>query len=205
MPKVATPKAPKIKILEPTREIRLDLASGQNPKDGFEGVDLFAPYAKHRVDLLQFPWPWADNSVSAIHCSHFIEHIPMVFIAPDNSVSPMPAHGQELFFRFFDEVYRILHKEGVATFIWPALQSVRAFQDPTHRRFIPGDTMWYLHKAWREANKLDHYNVKCNFEHTVSFSFGSDIAALHQDAQARRIREGWNTIIDFVGVLKPVK
>jgi hypothetical protein len=56
--------------------IKLDLGCGQNPKDGFEGVDIRGGKAKHVVDLFKFPWGFADNSVDEIHCSHFMEHIP---------------------------------------------------------------------------------------------------------------------------------
>lgn len=56
--------------------IKLDLACGQTPKEGYEGVDMYAPNAKYKINLNEFPWPWADSSVDAIYCAHFIEHIP---------------------------------------------------------------------------------------------------------------------------------
>ena len=52
----------------PSTSLKLDLACGQNPKEGFEGVDLYGDKAAHKVDLLKFPWPWADASVDELHC-----------------------------------------------------------------------------------------------------------------------------------------
>ena len=56
--------------------IKLDLGCGLNPREGFEGVDLYGDKAKHKVDLFKFPWPFVDNSVDEIACSHLLEHIP---------------------------------------------------------------------------------------------------------------------------------
>lgn len=64
------------KLYVPKKLLKLDLACGQTPEAGFEGVDLRAPNAQHKVDLFKFPFPWEDSSVEAIHCSHFAEHIP---------------------------------------------------------------------------------------------------------------------------------
>ena len=63
--------------LEQTRPlVRLDLGAGQSPREGFAGVDLYAPDPQYRVDLFSFPWPWADGEVDELHCSHFVEHLP---------------------------------------------------------------------------------------------------------------------------------
>ena len=186
--------------------LKLDLACGQKVEDGFEGVDLFAEQAKWNVDLLKFPWPWPDNSVGEARCSHFIEHIPMVYVH-NGSWSPWPHEGKELFFRFFEELYRVMHKEGSAKIIWPAHKSDRAFQDPTHRRFVPQQALAYLNKAWREDQKLTHgaYDIKCNFVGDIVHSCPTDLLALAPEVQARRFNESWNTIFDFIATLKPIK
>jgi predicted SAM-dependent methyltransferase len=147
------------------------------------------------MNVLLFPWPWEDNSVDEIHCSHFIEHIPMETLIG----------GQDLFFAFFDEMYRVLKPEGSASLVWPDLQTVRAFMDPTHRRFIPKESMLYLNRDWRVQNKLDHYLVKCNFAVNVTHSCASEFTLLHPEAQTRRFNESWNTKIDNYATMKPIK
>lgn len=174
----------------PAPELRLDLACGQHPKEGFTGVDLWADGCE-RVDLLAFPWPWADGSVTEVHCSHFIEHIPM----------RETAEGQDLFFAFFDELHRVLVPGGKATVIWPALKTVRAFMDPTHRRFIPAESLLYLDADWRKANALDHYRVKCDFAGSAVPTVPVETTLRHPEAQAWMFSIGWDRMFDFHATL----
>lgn len=202
-------------LAQPTIQIKLDLACGQNCKEGFEGVDIWSG-ARHVLDLMKFPWPWAPDSVDEINCSHFVEHLPMVFVAnigQQFSVSPMQLSGhKEMLFTFFDECWRILKKtdnpqnpQGRMTVIVPSARSDRAFQDPTHRRFINECTFLYLNRDWRKMNKLDHYNVDCHFGFNVNPSMPNEIGLLHPEAQGRRLRENWNTTIDFHANLVALK
>lgn len=183
----------KIETIQP--DIKLDLACGQTPREGFEGVDLWAPDAKHKLDLLKFPWPWETSSVDELHCSHYVEHIPM---REDET-------GKDLFFAFFDECHRILRPKGTVTVIWPALQSVRAFQDPTHRRFIPAEQMLYLSAEWRKLNKLDHYQVACDFSVNVNPTVQQAETLRHPQVGGNRLRELWNVAVDFHAVLTAIK
>lgn len=195
-------------IAPPEIDIRLDLGAGENVRQGFEGVDLFAPNTKHRQNLFTFPWKWEDSSVTELHCSHFIEHIPMVYIDPNNHVAPIPINENymDLFFKFFDECYRILKPNGVMTVICPTARSNRAFQDPTHRRFIVVETFHYLVKEFRDVNKLSHYTCKCNFGINVEgIGIQIDEMARHAEVQARRFNECWNVIPDWKATLKAIK
>jgi hypothetical protein len=136
--------------LEP-KPLKLDLGAGRNPQPGFTSVDLYAEDVDVKLDLEKFPWPWEDNSVSEIHCSHFVEHL-----------------NQELRWPFFQECYRILKPESIMRIIVPNFKSDRAYGDCTHK-FPPVVPMsfYYLNKQWREANKLTYgpYDIKCNFDH----------------------------------------
>lgn len=206
MSKTKSKKSKTVLIIPASRgaEVRLDLGCGQTPKPGFEGVDLYSEEAKHRFDLLTFPWPFADSSVDEIYCAHFIEHIPMEV-----------RNGKDLLLAFFDEVYRVLKPRGKAEFIWPNLKSVRAFQDPTHRRFIPTEVLYYLHRPWREANKLTHglYDVAADFDFSINPGLTPEVRerleldALHlraPEVQVRtnhRMQEGWDLISDWQAIL----
>lgn len=180
---------------ETTSKINLDLACGQSPREGFESVDAFAPNAKYKVNLLKFPWPWADSSVDEIHCSHFIEHIPMEEV-----------DGKDMLFAFFDECYRILKPTGKMTVICPSARSNRAFQDPTHRRFIVAETFLYFNAEWRLANKLDHYHVNCNFKSTViPMVLQAAIDQKKPEELNMMVHHYWNITLDFQGTLIPIK
>lgn len=143
--------------------LRLDLACGDSKREGFRGVDRVKTKSTDIVhDLLKFPWPFADESTIECHISHFIEHIPMIEV-----------NGVDLFFRFFDEIYRILVPKGRVSIVAPYYSSVRAWQDPTHRRTISERTFLYLNKQWREENKLAHYKVNCDFGFSYGYSIGN--------------------------------
>jgi predicted SAM-dependent methyltransferase len=200
--------------LQPSqRLVRLDLGGGQSPREGFDVVDLNAPNTAHRVDLFKFPWPFADNSVDELHCSHFIEHIPNrdleladILTGPSCRQEVLQEYvGKDMLFAFFDECWRILKPDAWMTLIWPALQSVRAFQDPTHRRYIPLETMSYMSEEWRKVNKLDHYRVKCNFTGDLTFTTGADLNLLHPEAQSRWTKQYWNVLVDHQAKIKALK
>jgi predicted SAM-dependent methyltransferase len=189
---------------------RLDLAAGQSPIAGFEGVDIW-PKSQHVVDLQKYPWPFADNSVAELHCSHYIEHIPMEYVVDEDG------RPKDALFAFFDECYRILVHEGWLKIAVPCHRSDRAFQDPTHRRFITPATFMYMNRRWREINKLDHYNVKCNFgvlaEVPGQVGRGLDVVPivpqemtlLHAEVAAGRMQSQWNTILDWNATLQAIK
>jgi hypothetical protein len=190
-------------VIAPPAVLRkLDLGAGQNPRAGFESVDLLAPSAQHRVDLFKFPWPWEDSSVEELHASHFVEHIPDRDVeerdlSRDNPMIRDRFVGQDMAFAFFDECWRILRPGGVLTVIVPALSGDRAFQDPTHRRFIPAVWFAYFSAEWRAAQRLDHYRVRCDFGVNVQHTCDPLMNTLSPEAQARRFTESRNTIYDF--------
>lgn len=202
-----TPASPSAKATQaPTHEVKLDLACGQSVREGFEGVDLYSKEAKHKVDLFRFPWPWADNSVDELASSHFVEHVPMTYLCKKHGHEQLPCEGaQDLFFAFFDECYRILKPGGKMHIVVPTCRSERSFQDPTHRRFIAQATFFYLSDVWRKTNKLDHYNVKCNFTGDVNFSFDASIQGRHEEVQRELFQHAWNVLHDWLVVLKAVK
>lgn len=178
------------------RPVRLDLASGQTPREGFTGVDLFT--GDNRVDLLRFPWPWADGSVTEVHCSHYVEHIPMAYVDAENALHLGPAADRrDLFLAFFAEVHRILKPGGKATIVVPYLRHERAFQDPTHRRFLCEASFLYLSDDWRRANKLDHYVSGCNFSANVMRIVNQEESIRHPEVMGQRLLNLWNVCTDL--------
>lgn len=200
----------KIELVEATSNsgLRLDFGSGQSPKEGFEGVDLYAPEVRHRVDLWKFPLPWEDNSVEEIHCSHFLEHLPMREVGLGdlrNQDVTSEFLGKDFLFAFMDECFRILKPGGKMHVVVPNARCDRAFQDPTHRRFFVEYTFGYFLADWRKANLLDHYRVKCNFNSNVVPIIPIELSLLNPEAQARRFRENWNTVLDWSATLTAEK
>lgn len=211
-----TPSAPEsgLQVVRgPAPELKLDLACGQSCREGFEGVDMFSD-AKHRVNLMKFPWPWADNSVDELHCSHFVEHLPMVHVSREGEYRDVPGStgDRDLFFAFFDECWRVLKPGGLMTVIVPALRSNRAFQDPTHRRFLPSEAFLYLNREWRTMNRLDHYGTTCDFVSPtgqggplVDGNVPMEEGLRSAEVQAARFNSLWNTVLDWCVRMRATK
>lgn len=181
--------------------LKLDLACGTTPRPGFQGVDIWDG-AQHQVDLLKFPWPWRDNSVEEVFCSHFVEHI------PHRLPTPIIVDGREQdgFFSFFDELYRVMEGGAWARVIVPCGRSNRAFWDPTHERFIMAETFLYLNSQWRRDQGLHHYGVRCDFNVNVLNAIAdAQLNTYHPEAAARHLNNYWNTIHDFHAMLQCVK
>ena len=191
---------PKLQLHVPSPELRLDLGCGQNCREGFEGVDRWAPNAKHAVHLWNGErWPWEDNSVSEPHSSHVIEHITADYIETYAGV-------RDALYFFFDEAWRVAKPGATFKLIWPALKSDRAFQDPTHRRFIPHVQMYYLDKNWRDINRLDHYAGACDWVlDNCTPTTSAANASLPDKVQAQRFEQTWNFSEDFHATLRARK
>ena len=146
--------------------LKLDLGCGGNKKEGFTGVDLYAT-TDVKQDLMQFPWPWEDASVEEIWCSHFFEHVPGPTRIP-----------------FMDEVWRILIPNGKMTIICPYWSSPRAIQDPMHAwPPVSDESFLYFNKGWRDANKLNHYVGKCDFDFQCGYMIDQEVSSRAQDVQ----------------------
>lgn len=160
------------------KTLKYDLACGQNKQKGFIGVDI-AGDCDIKCDLTKFPWKFAkSNSVDELFISHYVEHTPDLI-------------------KFMDECWRILKKGGKITIIAPYYNSVRCWQDPTHTRAISEATFLYFNKDWRVTNKLDHYNIKSDFDFTYGYSLAADWATRNQEAIGFAIRHYTNVVNDI--------
>lgn len=165
-----------------TPPLRLDLGCGDNKREGFHGVDVAKTASTDTViDILKFPWPWADGAVAEVHSSHFFEHIP-------GKVRP----------KFMDELWRVLAVGGQVTLIVPYYANMRAVQDFTHEwPPVCEASFLYFNRKWREDNKLAHYPVTCDFDFTYGYAMAQDWAQRSEDAQRDAVRLYINVIQDL--------
>lgn len=138
-------------------------------------------------DLTKFPYPFKDESVDAIYASHFVEHL--------DGIERM---------KFFNECYRILKPNGIMRLLHPYYKSVRAVQDPTHKwPPISENSYFYWDKNWREANKLDHYPIDCDFEFNIYYLWQDvTVANKSEETRAFNIDKYWNVVADMMVDLK---
>ena len=183
--------------------IKLDLGCGLNPREGFEGVDLYGDKAKHKVDLFKFPWPFVDNSVDEIACSHLLEHIPAREVEErDLSGDDKSYLGADMLFAFMDECWRIMKVGAWMNVVIPSGRSDRAFWDPTHRRFLMQVTFLYFAEGWRIINGLEHYRVSCNFGADVGHTQPQEEGLRAPEVQAERLRTLWNVTADWIAKMQ---
>lgn len=146
----------KAKQVKQPLPVLLDLGCGKNKREGFTGVD--AKQFDGKVDIihdLRTRWPWDDDSVDEVNCSHFLEHL-----------------TQEERVFFANELYRVLKNGAKALIIVPSWTSERAYGDPTHKwPPVVGFSFFYWNAAWRKDN-APHTGFTCNFD----FGGGNQIA-----------------------------
>ena len=166
--------------------MKLNLGCGDKAgPEGFINVDkVKTETCDQVVDLFQFPWPWEDNSVEEVYCIHFLEHVPAKLRVP-----------------FMEELYRVMKVGAVASFVFPAYNCERYYQDYTHEwpPLVPA-SFQYFNKHWRESEKLTHgdYAMTCNFDYAAGANI--DQAWLHRptEAQSFAAEHYWNVARDLV-------
>ena len=175
------------------KEIKIDIACGQNKREGFTGIDIVnKPGVDIVHDLNIYPWPIEDSSVDEVHCSHYIEHIPHDAKNDDS---------RDGMIQFMDEVYRILKPGGKATIIAPYYTSTRAYGDPTHKRYISDMSFYYFNKEWRDINKLDHYSISCDFDMNFEYFITNDLSLKSKEVRDSKIQHDWNVVDDIIAKL----
>lgn len=155
-----------LQAVEPAEPLKLDLGCGKNKRAGFFGVDAIAFDGVDKVADLRAAWPWTDDSVGEVHCSHFLEHLT----------------GAERV-HFYNELHRVMAPGAKAQIIVPHWASGRAYGDPTHQwPPVVEFSFYYLDKGWREVN-APHCGFTCDFLATWGYSVHPTWQARAQDVQ----------------------
>lgn len=174
-------------IVPPTdRPFKLDLGCGNNKVEGHFGVDIAKTDAADLVwDLKVTPWPIPSDTVDEIVCNHFFEHLT----------------GAERI-KFMDEVYRILKDGSKITIVVPYWSSMRAIQDPTHQwPPLCEASFVYFNREWREMNKLEHYDIHCDFDYSYGYAFDSDLTVRNLEWQQFAVKHYLQSVNDMQVVL----
>ena len=126
--------------------LRLNLGCGGRRIEGCLNVDKYAACSPDQVvDLEQFPWPWADDSVSEIHLIHVLEHL-----GQDSAV----------YLKLMQEMWRVCRDGAVIHIIVPHPRHDSFLNDPTHVRPVTGDgLLMFSHKANKEWDAMGAPNT----------------------------------------------
>lgn len=185
--------------------VKLDLACGDRKvSPEFTGVDVAKTDSVDIVaNLLKFPFDFAeDNSVDEIYTAHFLEHIPQAYWNEGNNISIIPEEKSvDLLEKFMLECNRILKVGGKMTVVCPYYNSIRCWQDPTHRRAINEATFLYFNREWRAVNKLEHCHGDSNFDYSYGYNMNGDWQSRNREAQIFALKHYMNVGDDIVVTL----
>jgi SAM-dependent methyltransferase len=176
-PKVGRPA--KAKLPKLPKELKLDLACGDNKREGFIGVDIVKTKSTDIVhDLEKYPWPFKDNSVSEAHISNYFEHLN----------DPI---------KFMNELHRVMKKGAQCTVISPYYSSMRAWQDPTHRLAVSEASFLYYNQDWLKTNHLEHYGVTADFDFSYGYVFYPEWLNRSEESRVFAIQHYINVVSDI--------
>jgi SAM-dependent methyltransferase len=115
----------------------LDLGCGENKVANSIGLDnVQLPGVDVEHDLLDFPYPFENESIDKIYLRHVIEHFAIENI---NFI--------------MNECNRILKNDGLLVITVPHVFSISAFIDPTHRSFFTFGSGYF----WDENSSKAYY------------------------------------------------
>lgn len=107
---------------------KIDMACGNNKKDGFCGIDIDKYDNVDLVMDLRFKkLPFKDGQLSHVYASHFLEHL---------------TFEENLY--LFNEVYRCMKVGGIFEVVVPHGMSYAGMVDLSHKTFWTEDTFGYF-------------------------------------------------------------
>lgn len=149
--------------LTPAAPIKINLGAGSEPTEGWVNLDWIAGEGIQVVhNLLEFPWPFEDNSADEIKAIDVLEHMPNY--TPDNRSNPIA---------FVEECHRILKVGGKLTIQVPHWGSPNMWIDPSHVRGFDPKSMDYFDPQ-KELGQWYGYYSKCKFDVTAELSHMPD-------------------------------
>lgn len=138
--------------------MKLNLGCGNKKMEGYVNVDLYGD-PDVRVDLEQFPWPWADNSVDEIQLVHVLEHL---------------GETKTVFISVMKELYRVCKDGAKINIEVPHFKSDDFFNDPTHIRPITAQGLGLFSQiANRESQKQGWASSTLGLDYGVDFHLES--------------------------------
>lgn len=149
--------------------MKLDLGSGKATQEkGWVYVDK-VDYKGVKVvcDLGNDKWPWKDNSIEEVRSRNLIN-----YLTPKERI------------HFFNELHRVLKKDGKAQIVTPHWCANRAWGD-LGMQMPPVSEEFYFHlrKDWREANAYWNDFFTCDFDTNGGYGMHQSILTRNQDYQ----------------------
>ena len=177
--------------------VKLNLGSGKEIKEGFDGVDIRDFGQKYIHDIRNGLTVLAtgahdserlgDESVDEVYTRYFL-----------------PILTKQERMSFFNELYRILKPNAIATIIIPNWNSAGGYGHPDFKDPIYEGFFYFLSKKWREENAPDVDDLTCNFEVTWGYNMHPNLLVRNQEYQQFAISNYCNAGVDIIATAKKV-
>jgi len=169
----------------------LNIGCGTRPVEGWINTDIIAGEDVDYVFNSEGKWPFEDNSMRTIYCSHVIEHL-------DNLLG------------FFEEAKRVIHPEGSLLIRVPHPRHSLNMAEPDHKRMISENFFYYL-----QTDGIDHFNLqiterKSSWKAKIMIHAYSHESILCKWYVPKKVKflfaeHIWNTMQELFVWLKPIK
>lgn len=163
--------------------LRVDLTSKKKVKEGF---------IESTHNLMEFPWPYDDESVYEFNCEQYVQRIPIQLLDGTYGLT-----------RFMNEVWRCLMDKGTIRISASHYMSQESYQDPRNVRHITDNTFSYYNQ--NAVNELAEYPEGCNFEIISKIKVvDPSVEAKGEQAKKWAMEHYWNIVRDVQFVLRKV-
>lgn len=160
------------------------------------------PGIDEQLDVMRYPWPWADNSFGGALLGHVVEHVPHDIRADASERGAFLAGLQDGWYAFLAELHRVLVDGAVAHILSPYVWSNGAFADPTHRRFITEHT--FTHGFTGDV-EYHEYNVGSQWRLVEAPKFDATPAMPEGEASLEAFTTRINQVYNIYGKMQVVK
>lgn len=164
--------------------MKLNLGSGKEVKEGFEGADI-KDFGQHfKVDLRD-KWVWENDTIEEAYSRYLL-----------------PCFTKAEINHFFNELYRVLKDGATFTLILPAWNAAGGYGHPHFVSEIKEGFFYFLSKEWREANAPEVDDLNCNFVCTWGYNMHPSIVTRNQEYQQFALSNYCNAALDLIVTVK---
>jgi predicted SAM-dependent methyltransferase len=144
---------------------RLSLGAGAEPEKGYINVDLLdLPGIDVVHNLMEFPWPFEDESADYIKAKDLIEHLAPYTILHTYYMGVYTVkYGQPTIIAFIEEAHRILKPGGTLWIQTPRFDAEFLWIDPTHVRGFHERSFDFFDKT-TDFGKSTGFYSQCKFK-----------------------------------------
>lgn len=167
---------------------KINIGCGKEVKEGFDGFDII-DYGQLYVKDVRNGLPFKDDSIDEAYSRHLV---------------PCLTNFNEKYERvaFFNELWRVLKPNAIATLIIPVWNANGSYGNPTFQEPFYEGSLFFLNKEWRTLNSPDVTQYTCDFDPTWGYALNPNLTIRNQEYQQFALANYCNASTDLIITLK---